>query len=76
QDCIKLRDDGFSGRVRILTSCPSCLQGLSRYRHDVDEKTVHTEYIVVEMARYLLGENWMADYVQQVNQGGIERVLL
>jgi FAD/FMN-containing dehydrogenase/Fe-S oxidoreductase len=76
QDCIKLRDDGFSGRVRILTSCPSCLQGLSRYRHDVDEKTMYADYIVVEMAQHLLGENWMTDYVAKANNGGIERVLL
>jgi hypothetical protein len=28
------------------------------------------------MARRLLGENWMADYVAKANNGGIERVLL
>jgi hypothetical protein len=31
---------------------------------------------VIEMARHLLGKNWMADYVDKANQGGIERVLL
>ncbi|GHT93842.1 FAD-linked oxidase [Betaproteobacteria bacterium] len=76
QGCIKLRDDGFAGSVKILTSCPSCLQGLLRYRHDVDETTVKADYIVVEMARHLLGENWMSDYVAKANRGGIERVLL
>lgn len=60
-------------RVTVLTSCPSCLQGLSRYRHDVE---VDADYIVVEMARRLLGENWQADYVERANRGGIERVLL
>lgn len=60
-------------RVTILTSCPSCLQGLSRYRDDVD---IDADYIVVEMARQLLGENWQADYVARANRGGIERVLL
>jgi len=34
------------------------------------------DYIVVEMARHLLGDNWMANYVQRANRGGIERVLL
>ena len=76
QNCKKLRDEGFTGRVKMLTSCPSCLQGLSRYRHDVDDKTVKADYIVVEMARHLLGENWMSDYVAKTRSGGIERVLL
>ncbi|WP_268640659.1 (Fe-S)-binding protein, partial [Escherichia coli] len=29
-----LRTDGFTGDVKVLTSCPSCLQGLSRYQGD------------------------------------------
>jgi len=69
----KLRDDGFKGDVKILTSCPSCLQGLSRYNHDAGTTA---DYIVVEMARHLLGENWMPDYVARANNGGIERVLV
>jgi len=28
------------------------------------------------MARHLLGENWMPDYVKAANAGGIERVLV
>ncbi|ALD89614.1 4Fe-4S dicluster domain protein [Cupriavidus gilardii CR3] len=69
----KLRADGFDGDVKILTSCPSCLQGLSRYNEDA---SVQADYIVVEMARHLLGENWMPDYVAAANAGGIERVLV
>ena len=69
----KLRTDGFKGDVKILTSCPSCLQGLSRY--DNDSGTT-ADYIVVEIAKHVLGENWMADYVAKANSGGIERVLL
>ena len=69
----KLRGDGFEGEVKVLTSCPACLQGLSRYSDDIGSDA---DYIVVEMARHLLGENWMADYVARANGGGIERVLL
>ncbi|WP_292937482.1 FAD/FMN-binding oxidoreductase [Noviherbaspirillum sp.] len=69
----KLRADGFSGDVKILTSCPSCLQGLLRYNEDADTTA---DYIVIEMAKYLLGENWMPDYVALANNGGIERVLV
>jgi Fe-S oxidoreductase len=65
--------NGGNPDVKILTSCPSCLQGLSRYNEDAN---VEADYIVVEIARHLLGENWMADYVQRANNGGIERVLV
>ncbi len=61
------------GKVKILPSCPSCLQGLSRYQEDTD---IEPDYIVVEMAKKLLGENWMAEYVEKATHGGIERVLL
>ena len=69
----KLRADGFGGDVKILTSCPSCLQGLNRYNED---SGTTADYIVVEMARHLLGENWLPDYVARANNGGIERVLV
>jgi FAD/FMN-containing dehydrogenase/Fe-S oxidoreductase len=68
-----LRSDGYTGEVKILTSCPSCLQGLSRYN---DDSGTTADYIVVEMARHLLGKSWMEDYVRKANDGGIERVLL
>jgi FAD/FMN-containing dehydrogenase/Fe-S oxidoreductase len=61
------------GKVKILTSCPSCLQGLSRYDSDAD---ITADYIVVEMARSILGPDWMQDYLRAANSGGIERVLL
>jgi Fe-S oxidoreductase len=69
----RVRADGFDGPVKVLTSCPSCLQGLSRYD---DDAGTSADYIVVEMARHLLGENWMRDFVERANRGGIERVLL
>ncbi len=60
-------------KVKILTSCPSCLQGLARYG---DDTGIEADYIVVEMAKHILGENWMHEYVDRVNNGGIEKVLL
>ncbi|MBL0142260.1 MAG: FAD/FMN-binding oxidoreductase [Betaproteobacteria bacterium] len=67
------RADGYTGEVKILTSCPSCLQGLSRYDND---SGTSADYVVVEMARHLLGERWMPEFVERANRGGIERVLL
>ncbi|MFZ2301958.1 MAG: FAD/FMN-binding oxidoreductase [Gallionella sp.] len=68
-----LRANGYDGAIKVLTSCPACHQGLSRYDEDIGTTS---EYIVIEMAQRLLGKNWLADYVEKVNNGGIERVLL
>jgi Fe-S oxidoreductase len=73
QGANQLRADGFRGEVKVLTSCPACLQGLNRFNEDSD---THADYIVVEMAKYILGENWLPDYVNNANNGGIERVLV
>jgi len=75
----ELRDAGAvpeKGNVKILTSCPSCLQGLTRYQDDLSNGLLEADYIVVEMARRILGENWMREYVDRANAGGIERVLV
>jgi Fe-S oxidoreductase len=75
----QLRESGQVGageNLKILTSCPSCLQGLSRYGNDLQNGLLEADYIVVEMARQILGENWMPDYVAKANNGGIERVLV
>ena len=66
------RDDPHA-RTKVLTSCPSCLQGLARYS---DDTGLDADYIVVELARHILGEHWLEEYVARANQGGIERVLL
>jgi hypothetical protein len=49
------------------------MQGLSRFEQDTEAKA---DYIVVEMARLILGENWLEEYVKKANDGGIERVLV
>jgi FAD/FMN-containing dehydrogenase/Fe-S oxidoreductase len=72
KDMDGIRKSGHTGEVKVLTSCPSCLQGLARY----EDTGIEADYIVVEMARHVLGGNWMAEYVAKANQGGIERVLL
>ena len=72
-DLARLQADGFAGACKVLTSCPACLQGLQRYRDDV---VMEAEYIVVELARRTLGENWLVEFVASANAGGIERVLL
>jgi Fe-S oxidoreductase len=69
----QLHGDGPEGPVKVLTSCPSCLQGLARYQDDVD---IEADYIVVEIAKHTLGPAWLSAYVRAANEGGIERVLV
>jgi Fe-S oxidoreductase len=61
------------GEVKLLTACPACQQGLARYNRDTG---LETDYIVVELANKLLGPGWQRRFIDQVRQGGIERVLL
>ncbi len=62
-----------SKNIKILTSCPACLKGLSSYRKETGLKA---DYIVVELAYRLLGKEWQKNFVNTVQNGGVERVLL
>jgi Fe-S oxidoreductase len=66
-------DTAKNGNVKILTNCPACQQGLSRY---ADDTGMDADYIVVEMMKELHGENWQAQFVETITNGGIEKVLL
>ncbi len=59
--------------VRLLTSCPACQQGLSRYS---DVTGMAPKYIVVELVNRYFGEKWQRSFIDRVKKGGIERVLL
>ncbi len=67
QDTVK------NGKVKMLTSCPACQQGLSRYQGSTG---LDTDYIVVEIANNLLGKHWQKTFIQNAIKGGIEKVLL
>ncbi|MBC7617885.1 MAG: FAD-binding oxidoreductase, partial [Candidatus Saccharibacteria bacterium] len=62
--------------IKVLTSCPSCLMGLNRFQDDLKTGLLEADYIVVEMANQILGKEWLPEYVQTANAGGIERVLV
>jgi Fe-S oxidoreductase len=74
KDAAFLRKDEPNVPVKVLTSCPSCLQGLARYTEDVGG--LDADYLVVELARHLLGPAWLTEYLERVRAGGVERVLL
>ena len=71
-DIKELTDEANEG-VKLLTTCPACQQGLNRYR---GETGLIPEYIVVELCRNILGDEWQKQFIQQASKGGIERVLL
>ena len=73
-DKAKLRANGNNGPIKMLTSCPSCMQGLQRF--DDGNEQLDADYIVVEIAKNILGEDWMQSYIKQASKGGIERVLV
>ncbi|HFE38676.1 MAG TPA: DUF3400 domain-containing protein, partial [Gammaproteobacteria bacterium] len=62
-----------SEKVKLLTSCPACVQGLSRYTEDTG---LSVDYIVVEIVKEVLGDNWASDFLNSVKNGGMEKVLL
>lgn len=59
--------------TKLLTSCPACVQGLSRYEKLTGLKT---DYIVVELARQLYGEQWLDSFLYKLRHQGMEKVLL
>ncbi|MCN4144266.1 MAG: DUF3683 domain-containing protein [Thiohalomonas sp.] len=75
KNIISLANDDASKteQLKLLTTCPACQQGLNRYR---EETGMTAEYIVVELCQKILGENWQKEFIDNVANGGIERVLL
>jgi hypothetical protein len=54
----------------MLTTCPACRQGLSRYQESTNIQPVYPIELIAEQQ---LGENWQEEFIQSVN---IEKVLL
>jgi Fe-S oxidoreductase len=65
---------GAKDNVKILTSCPSCLQGLSRYGDDLRTACSRP---TTSWSRWRAdpGRDWMPT-TWRANAGGIERVLV
>jgi len=61
------------GDMKLLTSCPACQQGLSRY---ADETGMEAGFLVVELAKAYLGEEWQKVFIDKARKGGVEKVLL
>lgn len=67
------KDKAQKGNVKMLTSCPACVQGLHRYQ---SETGLEIKYIVEELAQNQLGDGWQKAFIQELKERGIEKVLL
>jgi len=70
KDLNKLTGNSKSKNIEILTTCPACRQGLSRYKNTTGIKPV---YPIEVIAKETLGKNWKKDFINSVS---IEKVLL
>jgi Fe-S oxidoreductase len=68
-----LEELGGKKGTKLVTTCPACQQGLSRYS---DDTGLTPEYLVVEMIRHQMGEGWQKKFITELKQDGIEQVLL
>ncbi len=65
---------GKKGKTTVLTTCPSCVQGLSRIQGDI---SVKGKSLVLYLAEQYLGKNWKKKFIKDVKgQNGIERIIL
>ncbi|MES9929201.1 MAG: FAD/FMN-binding oxidoreductase [Candidatus Thiodiazotropha sp. 6PDIVS] len=64
---------GGRPEIKLLTSCPACQQGLSRY---TDQTGLKPEYLVLEVLRQRNGEQWQQQFIDQLMKDGIELVLV
>ncbi len=56
--------------IKMLTTCPACRQGLSRYQPSTGIEPIYPVEIIAEQ---ILGKNWQKDFINSV---AIEKVLL
>ncbi|MGV7930140.1 MAG: DUF3683 domain-containing protein [Spirochaetota bacterium] len=59
-------------RVSVLTTCPSCVQGLCKIN---DQVTVTGRSLAVYAAERFLGKDWEKRFLQTVKKKGIEKIL-
>lgn len=57
---------------RMMTSCPSCYQGLSRIGHPLG---ISTDFLVIFLARKILGEQWRKDFLEKMATKNVQPIL-
>lgn len=60
--------------VTILTTCPSCVQGLSKINNRL---SVQGKHLAIHLAETFLGKNWKKDFIKSaIKNDGVERIIL
>ncbi|OQA97932.1 MAG: putative FAD-linked oxidoreductase [Spirochaetes bacterium ADurb.Bin218] len=59
--------------ITVLTTCPSCVQGLSRIN---GRTSVTGKSMVVYLAEKMLGTGWKKQLVNELKKQGVERIIL
>ncbi|MES0489053.1 MAG: DUF3683 domain-containing protein [Leptospirales bacterium] len=62
-----------NGELKLLTTCPSCLQGLARYANDTGAEPA---YLITEVVNHRMGKNWQKEMIKKIKTNGIEKILL
>ncbi len=58
---------------KILTTCPSCLQGLARAE---TQTRLKADYVILEMADNKFGKNWQDEFIRKINKNSAENILI
>jgi FAD/FMN-containing dehydrogenase/Fe-S oxidoreductase len=62
----------IDGKAVVLTTCPSCVQGLSRLEW---EHQVKVKPLVVYAAEKYLGRDWKKKFLREIKKGGHESII-
>ncbi len=63
---------GIERRAVLLTTCPSCVQGLSRLE---GELPVRVKHLMVHIAEKYLGKDWKKNFLKEMRKGGYESII-
>jgi Fe-S oxidoreductase len=67
-----IHEETRNAKATVLTTCPSCVQGLSRISNGT---AVIGKSLVVHAAEQFLGRNWEKEFLSEVKKNGVERIL-
>lgn len=69
-----VRATGNTKAMEVITTCPSCVQGLSKLHGNI---TVTGKSLVVYLAEKHLGKKWQQDFIQRLRKipGSVDRTL-
>jgi len=65
---------GKKDDITVITTCPSCVQGLSKINI---KNSVKGKAMAVYLAEVFLGKSWKKDFISNITKkDGIERIIL